>query len=372
MLNKALTRVKLGGLAERDMLTPELEENGMEVSFDSNDNLSMPPSPIAPLRASTSVMDRETSTDESDEEGINFGIRRPGQRLMDTTEMSFLPSQKILEDVLELQPWQRHASSVQAYIDDYNIIERVRSTEAPCHFTEGKPTYLVHAPQSQRVFADVKSVSADIGMIVNDAKTQMLCISQSGGSTKSYINTESNRLISGKSLKILGFTFGSTPDVTLHTGKLVKKFNYDLWGLWHLKKAGMKSPDLLMIYKAALRPTIEFASNTYHSLLTKEQSDDIERLQLRAMKTVCGTKVSYRTVLQSGLVESIRDRREKNFQKFAEKTRANPRFEHWFPPNPPVGHDLRRREAIFIPRLNTERGVKSPLIQIRKHLNRIT
>ena len=369
-----VTTEKLSYPSSITNITPELHENGIDASFHSNPSSETHMSPIsAPIRASTPLL-REDSGESSDEERINFGIRNPTQRLMDTTVESVLPSQSLLEEYLDLQPQPRRPPSIKAYIDDYNIIEKIRCTAAPSHFSNKSPTYMVHAPGSENIFNDVKVISGELGMVVNDSKTQLLCINTNGLKTRSFINTDSNsaKLVSGEKMKILGFTFGPTPDVSLHTSQLISLFNMKLWSMWRLKNAGMGCADMLMIYKAVVRPTIEFASNTYHSLLTQEQSDRIEQLQLRAMKSVFGPKVSYNTVLQSGLIESVKERRTKNFEKFAEKTYKNPRFRDWFPENHVVEHNLRRREKIFIPRMTTERGCKSPIIQIRKQINSLS
>ena len=260
---------------------------------------------------------------------------------------------------------------MKAYIDDYNVIEKVRTIDAPSHFTEGKPTYRVHAPQSEDVFHSVFYKAKDIGMQVNADKTQLLCIRGGGEDLRTYIRTEEGRLTSGERLKILGFSFGRTPDVSVNTSELINRFNSNMWALQHLKRSGMANADLLHIYKVTIRPAIEYASAAYHCLLTKEQSNSLERLQLRTMKTVFGDLVSYGTVIDAGLIEPLCQRREENFKKFALKTSKNSRFDHWFPKNVEVNHNLRRRERYFIPRLNTERAMKSPIIQMRRYLNTV-
>lgn len=355
--------------------TASFNNNGIDTSASDSDGGGGSVSPIAvPFRPVSPPNIGQLDVSISDEEDvINFGIRKAGQRLMDSTIESIAPSQTLLENVLELREWKRVKPSVKAYIDDYNVIEKVRTTGAISHFTQGKATYEVHAPQSQHIFANVKSVAADIGMIVNDDKTQLLCIHPSGPTYKSYIRADESggRILSGGKLKILGFTFGQKPDVDVHTEALISSFNSKLWSMRHLRRSGMESGDLLDIYKSTIRPSIDFAANTYHSLLTKQQSSDIERLQLKATKIALGEKVSYNTVIDSGLIETLYSRREQAFRKFAIKTSKNPRFQHWFPLNEEIPHNLRRREKYFIPKSKTERGMKSPILNMRRILNQL-
>ena len=251
------------------------------------------------------------------------------------------------------------------------MIEKVRTTSAPCLFSANKPVYEIHAPGSQRIFKAVKSDALDIGMVVNDSKTQLLCIHPAGKSMTTFIKPgESQTIKSEERLKILGFTFGATPDVSVFINLLIRKFNSQLWAMRFLKRSGMKGPDLLTVYKSVVRPTIDFASVTYHSILSDEQSNSVERLQMRAMKLACGETVSYRTVLESKEVESLKERRKACFEKFAKKAAENSRIkDKWFPLNTNTRHELRRREKYFLPRLRTERAKKSPIIQMRRFLN---
>lgn len=340
------------------------------VSF-SRDNGQQPLSPIAPPVDDRDAMWADLSENMSvDDDSIDLGIRRPGQRLMDTTVESNVASQTALEDFLELGEWNRTRPTVKAYIDDYNLLEKVRTTAAVSHMTTNKTTYRVHAPESQKIFGNVKRNAEDIKMIVNDAKTQMLCVHDKGPLMKTYINTPTGEKIeSGDTLKILGFTFGSTPDVGTNTDILVRKFISNLWSMRYLKQAGMKEPDLLMTYKVMIRPTLDFAACAYHSLLTDTQAQSLERLQLRAMKIACGETVSYRTVVESGRIELLKDRREGLLKKFAIKASKNERFAKLFLKNRDINHQLRRREKYHIPFLRTERAKKSPIIYMRKLLN---
>lgn len=348
------------------------DENGQEMSISSGERSGSGAelSPIAPPNhANWNLQDVSITSNDSDDV-IDFGIRGPNRRLMDTTIESELASQTALEEFLELEEeWTRSKPTVKAYIDDYNVIEKVRTSTAIAHITTGKTTYQIHAPESEGVLSQVKDKSKSIGMVVNNEKTQMLCIHPRGDEMRTFMKADGSTIKSQDRLKILGFTFGSTPDVSLNTETTAVKFARLLWGLRFLRKSGMDEHDLLMTYKATIRPVLDFAAVSYHSLLTQGQSQAIEQLQLRAMKVVFGETVSYKSVIQSGNIELMHDRREELRKKFALKTRKNPRFDHWFPLNRGITHDLRRREKYYIPKLKTERAIKSPIIQLRRILN---
>ena len=358
-------------------VTANFSENGQSVS-DIEEEVNRPElelSPIsAPFRPSTppSLGQLDIESD-SDDELVDLGMRRPSQRLLDSTVGSERMSESFIEEALNLPPFVKTPPTVKAYIDDYNIIEKVRVDSAISHFTTQRPSYEVHAPQSENMFGTVKENAKDIGMVVNDEKTQLICIQSRRSNVSSYIRTGEKKEIierSSNSLKILGFTFGSTPDASTNTDIMIRKFSSRLWALRFLKRAGLTQADLIFLYKSILRPSIEFAAVVYHSLLTKTQSQNIERMQMRAMKVIFGDLVSYNTVIESGAVEPLYVRRESSFKKFAIKTSKHERFAaKWLERNDMPDMELRRREKYLIPRYRTERANKSPIIQIRRVLN---
>ena len=99
-----------------------------------------------------------------------------------------------------------------AYIDDLNVIEKIRHCDGVAELTVNKPTVHAHAHQSEDYFAAVADrASSELNMRVNVAKTQVLCISASASSTvDSYINTPGTSITSRKTLQILGFWFGES------------------------------------------------------------------------------------------------------------------------------------------------------------------
>ena len=351
--------------------TPTFQENGdddQEIDIEREG----PISPIAPPNGRTMPMwaELELENQSDSDDSINLGIRQERQRLLDTTVESYRASQSAIGDFLELEEWQDAPPTIKAYIDDFNVVEKVRTTTALCHISTNKTTYQVHAPGSEGIFKNVKRTANDMGMIVNENKTQMLAIHPKGSLMSTYIHADDGtKICSGRDLKILGFTFGNTPDLAANTAIVMKKFISKLWSMRRMKGAGMNQKDMLATYKAVLRPTLDFASAAYHSMLTAEQSTLLERQQLRAMKIIYGENVSYGTVLRSGSVQLLSERREELLRNLALRAEKLPRCKKWFPENRNIDHNLRRREKYFIPRLKTERARKSPIIRMRQILN---
>ena len=358
---------------ERDARNPNatvpFEDNGRTVDTDEETVASI--SPIGPppgVRFSPDHSDYQS--DDEDEPHVHFGRR---VNWLDSTVLSHRDNQTAIDIEIGQGNWTREKPVVMAYIDDYNVVEKVRITDAICHFSQNRPEYFLHATQSEKMYDLVEKDAEEIGMIVNPTKTQMLCIHQKGAEVSSYINTtvdsERTRIKSTGTLKILGFYFGNKPDPSNHVRQVVKAFNSKLWSLHYLSDSGMREADLLYIYKATLRPFLDFAVPSYSSMLTATMEADLERLQMRAAKIIFGHFVSYGTVVDSGRLESLKTRRKKLTENFARKTALNPRYQSWFPLNTEIEHHLRTREKYLIPRFRTERYNKSPIINFRRILN---
>ena len=101
--------------------------------------------------------------------------------------------------------------------------------------------------------------------------------------------------------------------------------------LRNLKKSGFSQEELLMVYKSMIRPTAEYACVVFHPGLTDVQDESLERLQNHALRCIYDPFLSARKLREIAGVLSLRERRVEICDKFAKKSLANPRFQHWFP-----------------------------------------
>ena len=128
------------------------------------------------------------------------------------------------------------------------------------HSTQ-KQKKVVHAQKSEKFLETIKERAGDLGMKVNEKKTQLLCISTAIESeVSSYIRlAEEEKIDSSGSLKILGFYFGTKPDVSEHVKNLIRKYRTRSWSMVNLKKAGLSKDNLLALYKILVRPVLDYA-----------------------------------------------------------------------------------------------------------------
>ena len=125
------------------------------------------------------------------------------------------------------------------------------------------------------------------------------------------------------------------------------------------------------MYKALVRPSLDYMALVYHPMLSREQADALEKLQMGTLKTVYGAKVSYREALERSGLPTLRQRRRDSLDRFAIKLANNPEYDHWLPKTTFTGYDL-REELIYVEKFAaTDRLRNSPLYAIRRRLNEI-
>ena len=86
--------------------------------------------------------------------------------------------------------------------------------------------------------------------------------------------------------------------------------------LYHLKRSGVPVEDLLTVYKAMIRPILEYACPVWHSSLTDKLSNTLEWVQKRAFRTILGQGFqSYSEKLEHSRLPSPAERREEICEK---------------------------------------------------------
>ena len=128
---------------------------------------------------------------------------------------------------------------------------------------------------------------------------------------------------------------------------------------------------LVEIYKSSLRPILEFCSVVYHSMVLKEQSEALERLQRRVLRVIYCFEVSMEECFEKSGLETLECRRLKRMRKFAVKAAADENFsKKWFPTWENEHEiNLRHKKKYIEFGAKTNRLYNSPLHHMRRLLN---
>ena len=116
-----------------------------------------------------------------------------------------------------------------------------------------------------------------------------------------------------------------------HIDAIRRKFRQRFWVLIHLRAFGFSEQELVKVYKTVVRPIAEYCAVVFHSQMTDEQDEILERQQSHALKLIFGPHISAGRMREMAGVPSLRQRRIDLCDKFAGKALKNPRFQHWFP-----------------------------------------
>ena len=139
-------------------------------------------------------------------------------------------------------------------------------------------------------------------------------------------------------------------------------------GYSQAKKSWYIGHDILHFYNMKIRSVLESNCVVYHSMLTQEETRDIERIQKIVIKIILEHK--YETYQQGCLhldIDSLEQRRVKLCLNFGLKCLSNPKFNNLFIPN--TKNNIRNPDKFVVPFAKTTRYFNSPLPYITRLLN---
>ena len=275
---------------------------------------------------------------------------------------------KVGTQVLEQKPVK-----VFKYIDDNLICEKVNFGNSPLipPPSPGEiPTKMKQALPSQNAYRSITNNAEKIGMVVNNSKTVLLCISDALNYKPGTFIVDNNgkRIDCVDKMKLLGFTFSSKPTVSAHVETVTKRMRQKYWSLRHLRGIGFNSQELVEVYKSVILPIADYCAPAYHSLTTDIHDQQLEQAQTGALRAIFGYGPSARALRQQAGLETLRARRIAQTDKFAEKCLASPRFCHWFPLR--QGRTSNRSGEKYLEfKAKTDRLNNSPIYYMRRRLN---
>ena len=156
--------------------------------------------------------------------------------------------------------------------------------------------------------------------------------------TRSHTDFTTRLMINNKNIeqlsavRLLGVWISNDLSWQLNCEQLCKKAYSRLSLLTKLKYVGTKREDLLDIYKLCIRSTLEYCSVLFHSSLTKEQSDMIERCQKVSLQVILSSEyISYLNALSACSFSTLRYRGEQRVLNFCHKAIKHPYHRRMFP-----------------------------------------
>ena len=117
-----------------------------------------------------------------------------------------------------------------------------------------------------------------------------------------------------------------------NTQELIKKANARMELLRRVASFNPPIEDLKTIYVMYVRSILEFSATVWHSSLSEDNRNDLERVQKTALKIILGQSFkTYKNALNILNLEPLNERREVLCLNFARRTSRHSKLEKLFP-----------------------------------------
>ena len=270
------------------------------------------------------------------------------------------------------------------FVDDLSVLEIVNllTVGLTCynlkqHVPSDLPSHNQFIPaenlQSQYWLNEINEWTENQKMKINETKTKSMIFNFTNNFQFTTRLTLKNQKIEVlKSTKLLGTIISDDLKWDLNTRNLVKKANARMELLRRVSSFNPPLEDLKIVYFLFVRSILEQSATVWHSSLTKENSDDIERIQKSAVKIMLGDKYcGYKKSLEKLDIDTLKDRREQLCLKFALKASKNLKTKHMFPENEKLhAMQMRKPERFKVDHAKTERLKNSSIIFMQHLLNK--
>ena len=211
-------------------------------------------------------------------------------------------------------------------------------------------------------------------MKLNAQKSTYMIFSRSETeiATRIVLNGETMERI--EEIKLVGVWLTTWLDWDKNTREICKKAYARMTMLTKLKYVGVNKEDLLNIYILYIRSLLEYCSVVWHSTLTLEQSNNLERVQKLCLKVILGSEYNgYAEALKDSGLDTLSDRREQKCLNFGLKSLLHPVHSNMFPVNPQVAskpaHERKNKEHFTVNWARTDSYRTSAIPYIQRMLN---
>ena len=227
--------------------------------------------------------------------------------------------------------------------------------------------------KTTKYLGDINNWTEKNLMKLNERKTKQIVFNFNKDklfTTEVKVKDEALEIV--EEVKLLGVIIDKNLKWENNTSYLVKKANKKMRMLHVAAKFTRNRGHLMQIYKTFIRSNLEFSSNVWHSSLTNENRQDLERVQKAALKVILRNDYKdYDEALRLTGLQSLDSRREKIGLRFVKNSLRNANFSKLFPLKK-IKHVMSVRNPLkyHVNKANTERYRKSTIPYLQRLLNK--
>ena len=274
-------------------------------------------------------------------------------------------------------------SKMFKFLDDLSILEIVNimsigiaSYDFKMHVASDIPTngYIIPNAnlRSQEYLDKICKWTSNNKMVLNRKKSKAMIFNFTRDHQFTSRTTMENVNIDViKQTKLLGVMVCDNLSWDSNTAYLVKRANARMRLLHKLVEFCIPQSDLINIYVLYVRSILEQSCQVWHSSLTLENFQDLERVQKTALRIILKDDyISYSNALEITGLSTLFERRSKLCLKFAKSSLKHQEMKNMFPLNP-VSYDVetRFREKFKVAQSRTERHKNSAIPYMQRLLN---
>ena len=257
------------------------------------------------------------------------------------------------------------------FVDDLTVLEKINLlviglASFNCHTTvqSNIPDHNQFIPaqhlKSQGYLDEIKEWTEKQKMILNQKKTKVMLFNFTENhqfTTSLKLNGETLDVV--QQAKLLGVIISNDLKWDKNTEYLIKKAHSRMQLLRKVAEFSTSIEDKKSIYILYIRSILEQSSVVWHSSLTQENCEDLERVQKAAVRIIIGNNyTNYEDALIKVNLDTLESRRKELCTKFANKSSKslNERAKNMFPRKEKIHQMNNINEEVFIVNYaNTER-----------------
>jgi hypothetical protein len=269
------------------------------------------------------------------------------------------------------------------FVDDLTVLEKINllivglssfycKATVPSDVADHNQIIPAECLKSQDYLNIIKEWTDRQKMILNQKKTKEIVFNFTENyqfSTRLNMNNENLEVV--KYAKLLGVIISDNLKWDENTDYIVKRTNARMELLKKVASFGTSIEGKKNIYILYIRSILEQSCVVWHSSLTAENCEDLERIQKAAVKIILGNQFNnYEDALEKIDLQSLNERRDELCLKFAKKCLKSEKVKDIFPiREKPHEMELRSNEKYVVKHANTERLKKSAIPFMQRLLN---
>ena len=201
---------------------------------------------------------------------------------------------------------------------------------------------------TQKNLHDIANWTKTNKMQLNENKTSYIIFNRTRNDFATRININGKLIERNRAIKLCGVWLQEDGGWGKNTDELCKNAYARIGLLTKLKYAGTGIEDLVKIYKTFIRSKLEFCSVAFHSGLSKQQSNTLDRCEATCLKIILQESyISYEAACEMLGLTKLSERRLARCYRFSQQCLKHPQNQRIFPRNENT-NNLRSKEPFKV------------------------